>query len=162
VVIDGTRVLQTDGSTPSDDLVHNFYAFDPSLRDGAYVAVGDVFGNGQEGLILGPGDGGPAEVEVLGGQQLVTQGAVAAIASPAALFTPTDLGPSGSGMRVAVAASGVGDQVNVAVGAGKNMAGVVKVYPGISFSEGDSSEPTGGQVLSPYEGTDLADGIFVG
>ncbi len=162
VVINGTRVIGTNGFTASDDLVGNFYAFSSSLRDGAYVAVGDVLGNGQQDLILGPGDGGPAEVEVLSGQQIVNEGAVAAIANPVALFTPTGLGSSGSGERVAVAASGVGDQVNVVVGAGKNMPGVVKVYPGTSFTNGMTTEPTGGQILNPYNGTALTDGIFVG
>jgi hypothetical protein len=61
-----------------------------------------------------------------------------------------------------VAASGVGDQVNVVVGAGKNMPGVVKVYPGTSFTSGMTTEPTGGQILNPYNGTALTDGIFVG
>jgi hypothetical protein len=96
------------------------------LRDGAYLAIGDVLGNGQQDLILGPGAGGPAEVEVLSGSQLVNDGAVAAIANPVALFTPTGLGPDGAGLRVAVAATGVGDQVNVVVGTGRNMPGLVK------------------------------------
>jgi hypothetical protein len=74
VVINGTRVIGTNGFTPSDDLVGNFYGFSSSLRDGAYMAVGDVLGNGQQDLILGRGDGGPAEVEVLSGRMTRQRG----------------------------------------------------------------------------------------
>ena len=77
-------------------------------------------------------------------------------------FAPTGLGPDGAGLRVAVAATGVGDQVNVVVGAGRNMPGVAKVDPGTSFTTGSTSEPTGGQFLNPDDGADLGDGIFVG
>ena len=77
-------------------------------------------------------------------------------------FAPTGLGPDGAGLRVAVAATGVGDQVNVVVGAGRNMPGVAKVYPGTSFTNGSTTEPTGGQLLDPFGGGALTDGIFVG
>jgi hypothetical protein len=162
LVINGSKVLTTDGFTASDDLIGDFFAFNSSLRDGAYLAIGDVLGNGQQDLILGPGAGGPAEVEVLSGEQIVSEGAVAAIANPVANFVPTGLGPDGSGMRVAVVATGVGDQVNVVVGAGRNMPGLVKVYPGSGFTGGSTTEPTGGQLLNPDNGTVLTDGIFVG
>ena len=162
LVINGTKVPTTTGFTPPDDLIGNFFAFNSTLRDGAYLAIGDVLGNGQQDLILGPGAGGPAEVEVLSGEQIVNQGALAAIANPVANFVPTGLGPDGSGLRVAVAATGVGDDVNVVVGAGRNMPGLVKVYPGSGFTSGSTSEPTGGQLITPFGGGALTDGIFVG
>ncbi len=162
LVITGTQVPTTDGFTASDDLIGDFFAFDPSLRDGAYLAIGDVLGNGQQDLILAPGAGGPAEVEVLSGMQLLNDGALAAIANPVALFTPIGLGPDGSGLRVAAAASGVGDQVNVVVGAGRNMPGLAKVYPSSGFTSGSTSEPTGSELLNPFGGAILTDGIFVG
>jgi hypothetical protein len=162
LVINGTKVLTTNGFTPSDDLIGDFFAFNSTLRDGAYLAIGDVLGNGQKDLILGPGAGGPAEVEILSGEQIVNDGAVSAIANPVALFTPTGLGPDGSGMRVAVAPTGIGDQVNVVVGAGRNMPGVAKVYPGSGFTSGSTTEPTGGQLIIPFGGDPLTDGIFVG
>ena len=162
LVINGMKVPTTTGFTPSDDLIGDFFAFNSTLRDGAYLAIGDVLGNGQQDLILGPGAGGPAEVEVISGAQIVNSGAVAAIANPVALFTPTGLGPDGSGVRVAAAGSGVGDQVNVVVGAGRNMPGLAKVYSGTGFTSGSTSEPTGGQILDPFGGGTLTDGIFVG
>jgi hypothetical protein len=65
-------------------------------------------------------------------------------------------------MRVAVAAIGIGDEVNVVVGAGRNMPGLAKVYPVTGFTNGSNSEPTGGQLLTPFGGGALTDGIFVG
>jgi uncharacterized repeat protein (TIGR01451 family) len=163
LVINGTRVLNTDGFTASDDLIGDFFAFNSTLRDGAYLAIGDVLGNGQQDLILGPGDGGPAEVEILSGEQLVNQGALMAIATPVALFSPTGaLGTGGSGLRVAAAPSGVEDQVNVAVASGRGMSGTVKAYPGTGFTSGSTSEPTGGQLLNPFGTATLTDGVFVG
>ncbi len=162
LVINGTKVATTNGFTASDDLIGDFFAFNSSLRDGAYLAIGDVLGNGQQDLILGPGAGGPSEVEVISGTQIINQGAIAALANPVANFVPTGLGPDGSGMRVAVAATGVGDQVNVVLGTGRNMSGLVKVYPGSGFTSGSTSEPTGGQILNPDNGTALTDGVFVG
>ncbi len=154
-------MIGTNGTTPSDDLVGNFFAFDPSLRDGGYLAVGDVLGTGQQDLILGPGAGGPSEVEVLSGSTLVNQGATAAIANPIALFTPSGLGSNGAGLRVAAVPSGNGDQVNVAAGTGRGRTGMVQLYPGTSFGAG-TGEPAGSQLLDPFGTSALADGIFVG
>jgi hypothetical protein len=146
---------------PSDPLVGNFFAFDPGLRDGAYLAVGDVLGNGQQDLILGPGAGGPSEVEVISGAALVGQGAVAAITSPVASFTPSGLGANGAGLRVATVPTGNGDQVNVAAGTGRGRVGQVQVYLGTSFGMG-TGEPGGSQLLDPFGGSVLTDGVFVG
>lgn len=93
---------------------------------------------------------------------MVNDGALAAIANPVALFTPIGLGPDGSGLRVAAVASGVGDQVNVVIGAGRDMPGLAKVYPSSGFTSGSTSEPTGGELLNPFGGAILTDGIFVG
>jgi hypothetical protein len=65
-----------------------------------------------------------------------------------------------TGLRVAAIPTGVGDQVNVAVGTGRNREGVVQVYPGTSF--GGTGEPGGSQVIDPFGGIALTDGVFVG
>ena len=121
-----------------------------------------MLGNGQQDLILTPGIGGPTEVEVLSGPQLISEGMTASNADPVAVFTPTGLGPNGQGLRVAVATSGVGDQVNVVVSTGRTMPGLAKVYAGASFTSGTATEPTGGQLIDPFGGGTLTDGVFVG
>ena len=162
LVIDGHHAIGTDGFNPADRLVGDFFAFDPGYRDGAYPAIGDVNGDGQPDLILAPGDGGPAQVVIVNGNRIVTRGAVFALANPLARFTPSGLGPDGAGLRVAVARTGIGSQVNVVVGAGRNMPGLVKVYPGSSFAVGSTTEPVGGMLLTPFGSEVLTDGVFVG
>ena len=57
------------GQTPTE-LVNDFYAFDPSLRNGAYVTVGDLTGDGYDDLVFGGGPGGGPRVLAYNGQDL--------------------------------------------------------------------------------------------
>ncbi len=57
------------GQTPTE-LVNDFYAFDPSLRNGAYVTVGDLTGDGFDDLVFGGGPGGGPRVLAYNGQDL--------------------------------------------------------------------------------------------
>lgn len=55
-----------------EKLVNDFFAFEPELRNGAFVAVGDVTGNGFGDLIFGGGPGGGPRVRVADAQMLLT------------------------------------------------------------------------------------------
>jgi len=162
VILDGTKAINGFSAAPadSDKLINDFFAFDAGLRDGSYIAFGDVDGDGRGELIFGPGDGGPLQVVIVKTTDLLSNGAVSALGSPFAKFAPSGLGGDGSGARVGVAATGKGSQVNVIVGAGKGKAGVSKVYPGTSFTAGQTTEPAGGSTLT--NGGALTDGVFVG
>ena len=81
-VYDGTAVL----SGTLTRLVNDFFAYDPTLRTGAFVAGGDVNGDGFGDVILGAGGGGGPQVMVLSGQTAITSGITAAQAAPLASF----------------------------------------------------------------------------
>jgi hypothetical protein len=61
--------LAPDG-TPTKAF-NDFFAFEPTLRNGAYVAAGDVDGTGHDDLVFGGGPGGGPRVEVLAGPDLL-------------------------------------------------------------------------------------------
>lgn len=50
--------------------VADFAPFDPTLTGGAYLAAGDVTGDGRADLVVGTGTGGPPQVKVFRGQDL--------------------------------------------------------------------------------------------
>ena len=79
-----------------------------------------------------------------------------------ALSLRVRFGPDAAGLRVIVARTGIGSQVNVVVGAGRSLPGLVKVYPGSSFAVGSTTEPAGGMLLTPFGSEVLTDGVFVG
>jgi hypothetical protein len=56
-------------------LTHDFFLFEETLRNGAYVAAGDVDGDGYADVIGGGGPGGGPRVYALSGLDLITSGA---------------------------------------------------------------------------------------
>ncbi len=71
----GPRVALYDGASLGKGeqvkLVNDFYAFDPSLRNGVYVSIGDLTGDGFGDLIFGAGPGGGPRVMALNGKDLL-------------------------------------------------------------------------------------------
>ncbi|OWK42940.1 Alkaline phosphatase [Fimbriiglobus ruber] len=71
----GPRVSIYDGRTVSSGdptkLAPDFFAFDPSLRNGAYVTAGDLTGDGSDDLIVGAGPGGAPVVTAFSGRALL-------------------------------------------------------------------------------------------
>ena len=72
----GPRVAGYDGKslwtgTPAK-IFADFYAFEPGLRNGIFLAVGDVTGDGYADLIAGGGPGGGPRVTVFDGKALLS------------------------------------------------------------------------------------------
>ncbi|VTS07656.1 autotransporter-associated beta strand repeat-containing protein [Tuwongella immobilis] len=75
----GPRVALWDGASlrPGESprrLVSDFFAFEPTLRDGANVSLGDLNGDGQLDLILSGGPGGGPRVLVLDAAEFLASG----------------------------------------------------------------------------------------
>jgi hypothetical protein len=158
----GPRVALYDGITIRTGgvpgrLTNDFFVFDLTLRDGSYVSIGDVTGDGLGDLIAGAGSGGAPRVLVLSGQSLLATGAVAAVGDPVASFFAVSAGTDGA--RVA-AKDLDGDRFADVVVA-------VPTAPGrkvLAFRGADLITPGQPPVLRDYSDTfdPFLNGVFVG
>ncbi|CAN5614826.1 hypothetical protein BH11PLA2_BH11PLA2_51530 [soil metagenome] len=82
----GPRVAVYNGTTITNAqptrLVQDFFAFDPSLHAGVFVAAGDINGDGKADLVLSPGAGGGPHVHIIDGAKLL---------DPNTIFTPAGM-----------------------------------------------------------------------
>jgi hypothetical protein len=143
----GPRVSLIDGRSVQSGvprtLTPDFFAFEPGLRNGVYVATGDVNGDGAADLIFGAGPGGGPRVLSVSGQTLIQSGPATALAQPLANAFVGDPGDRG-GVRVAVK--------DGRVVAGSGTTASVQVLDGRSL--------TPKTALIPFTSTD--DGVYVG
>ncbi|MDB5311808.1 MAG: Cadherin domain protein [Gemmataceae bacterium] len=154
----GPRVAIFDGTTPLSGsptkLVNDFFALDPSLRNGVYVAAGDVNGDGFADLAFGAGPGGAPRVLVVSGQTLTTSGITAALGSPLANFFAGN--PAGrAGVQVQVRDLNGDGKADVIAGSLLTAGGTLTAYSGQGLTTGALttlfnllSVPAAGSVLS--------------
>jgi hypothetical protein len=131
-VWDGARLL---AGGPVGASVANFFAFEPGLRNGTYVAAGDATGDGRADLIFGAGPGGGPRVRIFDGPGLL-----------GATFTSVDEIP---GLQLANFFGGDannrgGIRVNV-----KNLDGDDRADPIVGSGSG------GGSRVTAYAGKDI-------
>jgi hypothetical protein len=134
----GPRVSIYDGTSRSGGaytakLVPDFFLFDTSLRDGVFIAAGDVNADGYSDLIVGAGAGGGPRVFVVSGQALTQQG----IISPLADFFSGD--PSlRDGVNVASHDVDGDGRADILTGSGANS--TVRIFLGSNLSGTPSSQ----------------------
>jgi hypothetical protein len=151
----GPRVAGFDGKsigagkTPAK-LFNDFFLFEQGLRNGAFVALGDIDGDGYADVIGGGGPGGAPRVFALSGHDLVTAGTFTPLANFYA--GPADLR---GGIRVAAKdldGDGLADLVT-----GSGDGGGLSVYTNAALRSADP-RPVGGLDLIE----NLLDGVQVG
>ena len=164
----GPRVALFDGKSllggNPQKLVNDFFAFNgadvDTLRDGAYVAIGDLTGDGRGDLIFGGGPNGGARVFALSGA-LVAAGKIAdAYAAPVANFFVGGDSTSRGGVRVGAADADGDGRADLLAGSGAGSPARVRVYLGKDFA--GAGEPAAYQDLAPFGGAALPDGVYVG
>jgi hypothetical protein len=150
----GPRVAGYDGATLAAGprkLFADFFLFEPDLRNGAYVAVGDLDGDGFGDVIGGGGpDGGPRVVAV-GGKALVQSGQLAPLAN---FFTADPA--NRSGVRVAAKDLDGDGRTDVLTGAGAGTGSRVAAYAGKAIG-GDPAPTLAFDALPGFHG-----GVYVG
>jgi hypothetical protein len=97
-VYDGQTIAQNRPQKPIGD----FFAYAPSVLNGAYVAVGDFSGDGFADIAFGPGSAS-AHLMVISGRTLLTQGATTALSQPFISNIIPQAGGYDGGLRVAAA-----------------------------------------------------------
>ncbi len=131
-------------------LVGDFFAMDPALRNGLYVAAGDVSGRGRDDLLLGAGPGGAPRVLVVDGLSLIRSGRITPLAD---FYAGEKQNRGGAPVAVTRLADGT---TAVLVGSGRG-GGTVKVFTSREIASGD---PVADRELTPASG--LAAGVYVG
>ncbi|OWK46556.1 Flagellar hook-length control protein FliK [Fimbriiglobus ruber] len=155
----GPRIAGFDGKSVASGaanpvkLFGDFFAYEPTLTNGAYVAVGDINGDGHADIITGGGPGGGPRVTVFDGASLLTN-----VVKTDADFFAGDVNNRG-GVRVAIKNLDGTSQASLVVGDGTGAGSTVTGYTGKAITA-DPSSPTSTFSLDAFPG--FTGGVFVG
>jgi hypothetical protein len=156
-IYDGVSVAT--GTQSPTKLIGDFFVIDPNLRDGAYVAAGDLDADGKADLLFGAGRGGPPQVQAFSGAAVLAQGVANGrlVATPLADANlgspPTNTG----GLRVAARDLDGDGVADVIIGPGEGGGSRVNVFNGKTFRGGS---PPAFSTLDLFGG--FTNGVFVG
>jgi hypothetical protein len=152
-LFDGARVLDpVTGTTTPPKLRADFFAFEQTLRNGAFVAAGDVSGDGKADLVLGGGPNGGPRVRVASGAALLATAFNSLDDAAAANVTVGNFfaGPDSNrgGVRVAVKDLDGDAKADVVTGLGAAGVPQVRAFAGSAITGGGT--PTSVRDLDPF------------
>jgi hypothetical protein len=144
-------------------LVGDFFAFENTLRNGAFVAVGDVNRDGIGEIAFGGGPGGGPRVRLFDGAKLLTAPAFANLDAIADIAQLANYFAGDSALRGGVRltlADANGDGMNdLLAGSGTDEPSQVRVFLAANLLTNPS--PAADQFFDPF-GATLENGVFVG
>jgi uncharacterized delta-60 repeat protein len=147
-------------------MLKDFFAFPGSdavtLRNGIFVALGDVNGDGLADLIFGGGPGGAPRVYILNAVLFFQIGSTieSIQAHPLANFFVAGNAFDRGGVRLAVKDADGDHKSDVVAGSGEGAAARARIYLGKNVTS--TTEPMVYQDLTVFGGVALPGGVFVG
>lgn len=161
----GTTIATAAGGAPTAVPIANFFAFEQTLRNGAFAAAGDVNGDGVDDLIFGGGPTGGPRVRVADGKGVFAVGGSFSLDDPgreALTIVNFFAGDPESRGGIRVSARDIdGDQfADLVTGSGDGLVSNVRLYRGVSIQI-DPTNPAVDQSLDPFAAM-LPNGVFVG
>jgi uncharacterized delta-60 repeat protein len=155
----GPRVAVFDGTTLASGnpsrLFNDFYAFEQTLRNGVFIAAGDITGSGKADIVAGGGPGGGPRVTLFSAADLISSGG--GTLTPLANFFVGDTSSRG-GVRVAVKDLDGDSQADLVAGSGSGAGSHVTAYLGKNILP--TGTPTATLDFDAFAG--FAGGVFVG
>jgi hypothetical protein len=139
----------------------NFFAFEDTLRNGAFLAAGDFTGDGKADVAFGGGPGGGPRVRVFDGAKLLSSPPFQNVDEiPAAQTNNFFAGDSTNrgGIRLTAKPLDTDSRADLIAGAGENAGAQVTVYNGTSLAA--AADPTKDLDFLGFE--NFAGGVFVG
>src|SRR5207248_278372 len=155
----GPRVATFNGKTLASGnpqtLFNDFFAFEQTLRNGVFITVGDVDGDGKADLIAGGGPGGGPRVTAFSAKDLISSGG--GTLTPLANFFGGDPNNRG-GVRVAVKDLDGDARADLVVGSGSGAGSRVTTYLGKNIAP--AGAPPARADFDAFPG--FSGGVFVG
>lgn len=156
-LFDGTDI----GSPTPRKLIGDFFAFGPdsnTLRNGVYIACGDLNGDNRAEIIVGAGPGGGPRVTVYDATFVLTEYDELLYYSPIANFFAFDPDDRG-GVQVSVKDVDGDGLLDLITGSGSSKA--LSIYSGLT-AVWEGGDPGNGMTFKPSSVESAEEGVFVG